>query len=78
MTAPDRAGLHGALGGRPFLVPYLTPLALNGTSDKLLDSVERGLPVIDSSYSMAGLSTPITPERHFLTTPRSRTSEIET
>ncbi len=56
--------LHGDLGSRPFVVPYfnpVTPLIINqATADKMLDSIERGLPVIFSNYSMAGMSTPIT------------------
>jgi trimethylamine--corrinoid protein Co-methyltransferase len=56
--------LHGDLGDRPFAIPYLnpvTPLIINvGTADKLLESVRRGLPVIFSNYSLAGMSTPIT------------------
>jgi trimethylamine--corrinoid protein Co-methyltransferase len=56
--------LHGDLATRPFVVPYfnpITPLVINeGTGDKLLEAVERGLPVIYSNYSMAGMSTPIT------------------
>jgi len=57
--------LHGDLGTRPFVVPYVnpvTPLVMNaGTSDKMRWTVERGLPLIFSSYGMAGASTPITP-----------------
>ncbi len=57
--------LHGDLGAKPFVMPYLnpvTPLVLNeGTADKLLDSVERGIPFIYSNYGMAGASTPILP-----------------
>jgi trimethylamine:corrinoid methyltransferase-like protein len=57
-------GLRGELGARPYAIPYLnpiTPLALNeGTSDKLLDSVERSIPLIYSNYGMAGMTTPIT------------------
>lgn len=57
--------LHGDLGAKPFTIPYLnpvTPLVLNeGTADKLLDSVARGIPVIYSNYGMAGASTPIAP-----------------
>jgi len=56
--------LHPGLAERPFLIPYLnpvTPLIINeGTAEKLVTSVERGLPVIYSNYGMAGLSTPIT------------------
>jgi len=57
--------IHGDAGNRPFIIPYLnpvTPLKINeGTSDKLLDSVDRGIAVIFSNYGMAGMSTPITP-----------------
>ncbi|HSP07299.1 MAG TPA: trimethylamine methyltransferase family protein, partial [Acidobacteriota bacterium] len=57
--------VHGDVGQRPFLIPYLnpvTPLKLNeGTSDKLLDSIEHGIAAIYSNYGMAGMSTPITP-----------------
>jgi trimethylamine--corrinoid protein Co-methyltransferase len=56
--------LRGDLGSRPFVIPYLnpiTPLVVNeGTSDKLLDAGERGLPAIYSNYGMAGMTTPIT------------------
>ncbi|MCI0615956.1 trimethylamine methyltransferase family protein [bacterium] len=57
--------LHGDVGNRPFIIPYLnpvTPLKINeGTSDKLLDSIEHGIAAIFSNYGMAGMSTPITP-----------------
>ena len=57
--------LHGDLGERPFIMPYfnpVTPLILNeGTGDKMLEAIERGLPVIFSNYSLAGTTTPITP-----------------
>jgi trimethylamine---corrinoid protein Co-methyltransferase len=56
--------LVGDLATKPFVVPYLnpiTPLIINcGTSDKLFETIARGLPVIYSNYSMAGMSTPIT------------------
>ena len=56
--------LHGDLATRPFVVPYfnpITPLIINqGTGDKMLEAIERGLPVIYSNYSLAGMSTPIT------------------
>jgi trimethylamine--corrinoid protein Co-methyltransferase len=59
------AHLCGDLSARPFIVPYvnpITPLVLNeSTVDKLTLAVERGLPVIFSSYGMAGATTPITP-----------------
>ncbi|MEJ2710246.1 MAG: trimethylamine methyltransferase family protein [Anaerolineales bacterium] len=56
--------LHGDLAQKPFILPYfnpVTPLVINtGTSDKLIQAIQRGLPVIYSNYSMAGMSTPIT------------------
>lgn len=56
--------LHGDLALKPFIVPYfnpITPLIINeGTADKMLEAIDRGLPVIYSNYSMAGMSTPIT------------------
>lgn len=56
--------LHGDLVDKPFLIPYLnpvTPLVMNqSTADKLMATVERGLPVIYSNLGMAGMSTPIT------------------
>jgi trimethylamine--corrinoid protein Co-methyltransferase len=57
--------LHGDLAPRPFVIPYfnpITPLVLNrGTTDKMLQAIERGLPFIFSNYGMAGATTPITP-----------------
>ena len=57
--------LHGDLGERPFVLPYLnpvSPLVMDaGTLLKMGAAVERGLPVIFSNYSMAGASTPLTP-----------------
>lgn len=57
--------LHGDLSGKPFLLPYfnpVSPLTVNeGTIDKVIQSIERGLPFIYSSYAMAGVSAPITP-----------------
>jgi trimethylamine--corrinoid protein Co-methyltransferase len=56
--------LHGDLAARPFIVPYfnpISPLVLNkGTADKMLVSIQRGLPFIFSNYGMAGATTPIT------------------
>jgi len=56
--------LHPDLQDKPFLIPYLnpvTPLVMNrGTAEKLMITVERGLPVIYSNLGMAGMSTPIT------------------
>jgi trimethylamine--corrinoid protein Co-methyltransferase len=57
--------LQGDLASRPSIIPYvnpITPLVINqGTSDKMMLSIERGLPFIYSNYGMAGASTPITP-----------------
>ncbi len=57
--------VHGDVGNKPFIIPYLnpvTPLKINeGTSDKLLDSIDHGIAAIYSNYGMAGMSTPITP-----------------
>jgi len=57
--------IHGDVGNKPFIIPYLnpvTPMKLNeGTSDKLLDSIDHGIACIYSNYGMAGMSTPITP-----------------
>lgn len=57
--------VHGDLAPNVFTIPYLnpvTPLVVNeGTTDKLLDAMERGIPCIYSNYGMAGMSTPITP-----------------
>jgi trimethylamine--corrinoid protein Co-methyltransferase len=58
--------LHGGdLGSKPFIIPYfnpVSPLVMNaGTVDKMKISIERGLPLIFSNYSMAGASTPLTP-----------------
>jgi trimethylamine--corrinoid protein Co-methyltransferase len=56
--------VRGDLGEKPFVIPYLnpiTPLVVNeGTSDKLLESVERSIPAIYSNYGMAGMTTPLT------------------
>jgi trimethylamine---corrinoid protein Co-methyltransferase len=56
--------VHGDVGDKPFIIPYLnpvTPLVVNdGTTDKLLDSIEHGIAAIYSNYGMAGMSTPIT------------------
>jgi trimethylamine--corrinoid protein Co-methyltransferase len=57
--------LHGDLQEKPFVIPYfnpVTPLVMNqGTLEKMESAIGRGLPFIFSNYSMAGLSTPITP-----------------
>lgn len=55
--------VRGDLGEKPFVIPYLnpvTPLVVNeGTSDKLLDSAARSIPVIYSNYGMSGMTTPL-------------------
>jgi trimethylamine--corrinoid protein Co-methyltransferase len=55
--------VRGHLGDKPFVIPYLnpvTPLVINeGTSDKLLDSAARSIPVIYSNYGMSGMTTPL-------------------
>lgn len=57
--------LHGDLAAQPFVIPYfnpISPLVINkGTADKMLVTIERGLPFIYSNYGMAGATTPITP-----------------
>jgi trimethylamine--corrinoid protein Co-methyltransferase len=57
--------LCGDLRSRPFLIPYfnpVTPLVVNqGTIDKMVATIERGLPFVYSNYGMAGATTPITP-----------------
>jgi trimethylamine--corrinoid protein Co-methyltransferase len=57
--------VHGDLAARPFVLPYfnpISPLVINqGTVDKMLLTIERGLPFLYSNYGMAGASTPITP-----------------
>ena len=56
--------LCGDFGSRPFVIPYfnpITPLVLNeATTEKMLETIGRGLPLIFSNYGMAGMSTPIT------------------
>ena len=57
--------LGGDLSSHPFAIPYLnplTPLILNeDTSDKMIATIKRGLPLIFSNYGMSGASTPIDP-----------------
>jgi trimethylamine--corrinoid protein Co-methyltransferase len=57
--------LAGDLARRPFIIPYfnpISPLIYNiGTTDKMTAAIERGLPFILSSYTMAGMSSPMTP-----------------
>jgi trimethylamine--corrinoid protein Co-methyltransferase len=56
--------LHGDLSSKPFIIPFVTPIAplvINrGTVDKMIISCERGLPVIYSSGAIAGATAPIT------------------
>lgn len=56
--------LHGDISSRPFCIPYvnpITPLVMNGaTTDKMIDSIHRNLPVIYSNYGMYGGTTPLT------------------
>jgi len=56
--------LHGDLGEKPFIIPYfnpISPLVINeGTTDKMFETMARGLPFIYSNYGMAGATTPIT------------------
>ena len=57
--------LAGGLGDKPYVIPYfnpVSPLVMNaGTTDKMEAAIARGLPFIFSNYSMAGVSTPLTP-----------------
>jgi trimethylamine--corrinoid protein Co-methyltransferase len=57
--------LHGDLGSRPSVIPYfnpISPLVINkGTVNKMLVTIERGLPFMYSNYGMVGATTPITP-----------------
>ena len=57
--------LHGDLTARPSIIPYfnpITPLVINtDTVNKMMVTIERGLPFIYSNYGMAGASVPITP-----------------
>jgi len=56
--------LHGDISARPFCIPYvnpITPLMLNeATTDKMIASINRRLPLMYSNYSMYGGSSPIT------------------
>ena len=56
--------LHGDFQEKPFCIPYfnpISPLVLNkATSDKMITSLEYGLPVMFSNYGMYGGSTPVT------------------
>jgi len=56
--------LHGDLSDKPFVIPYfnpVTPLVLNkDTSDKIFTTIDYGLPVSYSNYSMYGGTSPVT------------------
>jgi trimethylamine--corrinoid protein Co-methyltransferase len=57
--------LHGDLATRASVLPYvnpISPLVLNAaTTDKMLATAKRGLPLIFSNYGMAGATTPLLP-----------------
>ena len=57
--------LHGNLSEKPFIIPYfnpISPLTVNkGTIEKIITTVENGLPFIYNTYAMAGVSAPMTP-----------------
>ena len=59
------AHLNGDLDQTPFVIPYfnpITPLVLNETTaEKMMMTVERGLPLIYNNYGMSGATAPITP-----------------
>ncbi|MCD6564340.1 MAG: trimethylamine methyltransferase family protein [Bacteroidales bacterium] len=54
--------LHGDISEKPFVLPYInpiTPLVLNESSvEKMIATIQRGLPIIFSNYSMYGATTP--------------------
>jgi trimethylamine--corrinoid protein Co-methyltransferase len=55
----------GDLHRHPCFIPYvnpITPLVLNGeTSEKIISTIGRGLPLIYNNYGMSGATAPITP-----------------
>lgn len=57
--------LNGDLQDKPFVLPYFNPVSPlvmdSGTLLKMEVAIERGLPFIIASFSMAGASTPFTP-----------------
>ena len=57
--------INGNLAERPFVIPYvnpISPLVLNDeTIEKMMTSIDRGLPFIFNNYGMSGATTPITP-----------------
>jgi len=56
--------LHGDISAKPFILSYvnpITPLILNeATTEKMMISIQNGIPVIFSNYAMYGATTPIT------------------
>ena len=56
--------LHGDISTLPFCIPYvnpITPLVLNETTtDKMIASINHGLPIMYSNYSMYGGTSPVT------------------
>ena len=56
--------LHGDISDRPFCIPYvnpITPLVLNkSTTDKMISSIQYGLPLMYSNYGMYGGTSPVT------------------
>jgi len=58
------SSLHGDISSRPFCIPYvnpITPLVLNeATTDKMIASINRRLPLMYSNYSLYGGSSPVT------------------
>jgi len=57
--------LCGNRAEKPFVIPYfnpITPLVLNeSTAEKIMVTVERGLPLIYNNYGMSGATAPMTP-----------------
>lgn len=55
--------LHGDISALPFCIPYvnpITPLVLNETTtDKMIASINHGLPLMYSNYSMYGGTSPV-------------------
>lgn len=55
--------LHGDITQKPFCIPYvnpITPLVLNAsTTDKMIASIQHGLPLMYSNYGMYGGTTPV-------------------
>ena len=58
------SSLHGDISTLPFCIPYvnpITPLLLNETTtDKMIASINHGLPLMYSNYSMYGGTSPVT------------------